>query len=335
MRALVLLPATGASLCVLAASIFAQQPPAPDAPAPKSAAADETSPKGRMEYFKLASSVLKQELEVGVWLPPGYDSDASKQQRFPVLYFLHGLFGTSHKWQERATDGTLERMISRGEVGPMIVVCPDGKNSMYVNAIDGGGDWGDFLATELVETIDGKYRTLEDRVFLGINGDSMGGYGALNVAFKHPDVFGSVSAHSAAIYPVDPEQLPDRIKGFAQQWKPVYDWPIDVKHWKEWNPLELAATVPAETLQSLQIYFDCGDQDRFGFNKTNQELHDTLEKRGVKHEWHLRSGGHGRDYFSEYAHESMRFHGDVFAAAAKAEGKTSTAAGKSSGSGTH
>jgi S-formylglutathione hydrolase FrmB len=265
-----------------------------------------------MEYFKLDSTVLKQQLEVGVYLPPGYD--ASKQ-RYPVLYFLHGLFGTSHKWEERSTNATLDGLIANGTVPPMLVVCPDGKNSMYVDAIDGNGDWGEFIATELVETIDGKYRTLEDRGERGINGDSMGGYGALNLAFKHPDVFGSVSAHSAAIYPVDPEKLPPRIKDFAQQWKPVYDWPIDVKHWKEWNPLDLAATLPVETLKKLAIYFDCGDQDRFGFNASNQELHEILQKRGVPHEWYLRSGGHGRDYFSEYAHESMAFHGKQFVAA--------------------
>jgi S-formylglutathione hydrolase len=149
----------------------------------------------------------------------------------------------------------------------------------------------------------------------------MGGYGALNLAFKHPDVFGSVSAHSAAIYPVDPTQLPDRIKQFASNWKPVYDWPIDVPHWKEWNPLEVAATVPAEKLKELAIYFDCGDHDRYGFNATNEQLHETLEKRGVKHEWYLRSGGHGRDYFGEYAPESLRFHSKAFAAASESEGK--------------
>jgi len=305
------------------ASAVAQQPPVPATPpattpaAAAPAAAPAEAAAGRMEYFRLESTLLKQELEVGVYLPPGYDGGTA---RYPVLYFLHGMWGTARKWAERSTNGTLDRLIAEGKLGPMLVVCPDGKNSMYVNAIEGGGDWGDFLASELVETIDGRYRTRTDRASRGINGDSMGGYGALNVAFKHPDVFGSVSAHSAAIYPIDPDQLPDRIKQFAQQWKPVYGWPIDVDHWKEWNPLELAATLPAETLKQLAIYFDCGDHDRFGFNKTNDELHQVLEKRGIPHQWFLRSGGHGRDYFSEYAAESMRFHGAAFAGAKQPSG---------------
>jgi len=283
--------------------------------------------KGRMEYFKLDSELLKQTLEVGVYLPPGYDES---KERLPVLYFLHGMWGSARKWEERGTPATLDALIAKKEVPPMLVVCPDGKNSMYVNALDGAGDWNDFLATELVDAIDGRYRTRTDRGSRGINGDSMGGYGALNVAFKHADVFGSVSAHSAAIYPVDPEQLPDRIKQFAPQWKPVYGWPIDVPHWKEWNPLALAETLPEASLKELAIYFDCGDTDRYGFNKTNEQLHEALKKRGIAHDWHLRSGGHGRDYFSEYVPESLHFHGKLFAEAQKSQKPAGTKSGAAS-----
>lgn len=299
---------------------FAQQPDAPApkpaappaAPAPAAPAADGST--GEMEYFKLDSKVLDQSLDVGVYLPPDYD--ASKE-RYPVLYFLHGLFGNAHKWEQRETNRTVDELIAKGKLKPMIVVCPDGKNSMYCDWLNGKGKWGDFIATELVKTIDGKYRTLADRASRGINGDSMGGYGALNAAFKHPDVFGSVSTHSAAIYPVDPTKLPDDVKRWAQQWAPVYGSPIDVPHWKEWNPLEEAQTLPEESLKKLKIYFDCGDQDRFGFEKTNEELHQILEGRKIAHEWHLRTGNHGARYFEDNVSYSLQFHSAVFAAAAE------------------
>ncbi len=303
----------------------AQETPAPVRTAVPAAPALSDS---RMEYVTHESKLLDTTLNVGIYLPPGYDESG---ERYPVLYFLHGLWGSAGKWAERGTPAKLDQLIEARTVPPMIVVCPDGQNSMYVNALESKAPWGDFLATELVETIDAKFRTLAARESRGINGDSMGGYGALNVAFKHPDVFGSVSAHSAAIYPVDPASLPERIKQFAPQWKPIYGWPIDVDHWKQWNPLELAATLPVESLTQLDLYFDCGDSDRYGFNKTNEELHQILEKRKVSHQWFLRSGGHGKDYFSEYVHESLAFHGAAFAraaVAAKKQGAKAAGAGR-------
>lgn len=280
-------------------------------------AAPKRSPS-RMHHFEHDSKLLGTKLNVAAYLPPGYDEE--KDERYPVLYFLHGMWGNCRKWEERGTAATVDRLIEENKIPPLIVVSPDGQNSMYVDALEGGKPWGDFLAVELVARIDRELRTQAWREARGINGDSMGGYGALNVAFKHPEVFGSVSAHSAAIYPVDPAQLPERIQQWAPQWKPVYGWPIDVAHWKAWNPLELAATLPVEALRKLAIYFDCGDRDRYGFDKTNAKLHEILESREVPHEWHLRSGGHGRDYFSENVAESLLFHGGVFDRARPAPG---------------
>lgn len=287
-----------------------------DDAAAKPAAPVAATTKSRMEYFQHESELLKTTLNIGVYVPAGYEGGS---EHYPVLYFLHGLWGSARKWEERATPTALDGLIADGKAPPMLVVCPDGNNSMYVDALEVEAPWNEFLASELVELIDGKYRTIAKRESRGVNGDSMGGYGAFNLAFKHPDIFSAVSAHEAAIYPVDPDQLPDRIKQFAAQWKPVYGWPIDVANWKVWNPLELAATLPVATLSQLAIYFDCGDKDRYGFAKTNLELHDLLEKRKVAHEWFLRDGGHGRDYFSEYVVESLQFHGKLFRAAATAK----------------
>jgi enterochelin esterase-like enzyme len=301
--------------------VLAQQPAAPapapakPATAPAAAAPTDDKARGEMEYFEIDSKVLGQSLTVGVYLPPDYD--ASKE-RYPVLYFLHGLFGNAHKWEQRETNKTVDELIDQGKMKPAIVVCPDGKDSMYINWLNGKGNWGDFVATELVTTIDKKYRTIADRASRGINGDSMGGYGALNAAFKHPDVFGSVSTHSAAIYPVDPTRLPDQIKQWAQRWAPVYGAPIDVPHWQEWNPLAEAQALPVESLQKLKIYFDCGDQDRYGFEKTNEELHQVLEGRKIAHEWHLRTGNHGARYFEDNVSYSLLFHSAAFEAAAGA-----------------
>ncbi len=278
------------------------------APAPARAA------DSSIDYVDVDSKALRKSVRCGVYLPPGYD--ASGDVRYPTLVFLHGMRGSERKWESRGVGERLDALIEAGTVDPMIVVCPNGENSMYVNWRNGKADWADFVRRDLVDWVDARYRTVADRSGRGLTGDSMGGYGALNIAFQHPDVFGSVSAHSAALYPVDPDDLPEWIKRMADRWGPVYGSPVDLEHWRGNNPLHLAATLDAERLRSLSIYFDCGNRDRYGFDSSNVDLDGILDDRDVPHEFHLRDGGHGREYFEAYVSKSLEFHGRVFRAAA-------------------
>lgn len=264
------------------------------------------------DYIEVDSEALGKDVRVGIYLPDGYHED--EDVRYPTLYFLHGMRGSERKWESRGIPEQLDELIESGKVGPMIVVCPNGENSMYVNWKNGEADWADFIWGDLVTSIDGTYRTIADRSGRGITGDSMGGYGALNIAFHHPDVFGSVSAHSAAIYPVDPADLPEWVLRMADRWSPVFGSPVDVENWKQNNPLHLAETLDDEALKSLAIYFDCGNTDRYGFDSSNVDLSSILDDRGIPHEFHLRDGGHGREYFEEYVSESLAFHGRAFRA---------------------
>jgi S-formylglutathione hydrolase len=139
-----------------------------------------------------------------VYLPPGYERQ--KKMRYPVVYLLHGFngYGVGNKlWlREPGTCNieTISRLITEKKISPMIVVMPDGSNrfggSMYTNSIT-TGNWEDYIVHELVAFIDKNYRTLPKSESRGIAGHSMGGYGALKIAMKHPDVFGAVYATSA------------------------------------------------------------------------------------------------------------------------------------------
>lgn len=267
----------------------------------------------KIEYIDVESPALHRAGQAGVYLPPGYERG---EDRYPVVYFLHGMRGSERQWEARGMGELLDGLIRAGEVPPMIVVAPAGENSMYVNWKSGEADWADFIAKDLVAVIDARYRTRAEPAFRGISGDSMGGYGALNVGFQQPDVFGSISAHSAALYPVDPDALPDWIKQRGERWGDIFGFPVDADHWRNNNPLHLATTLPVADLRRLQIYFDCGRDDRYGFDTGNAELDAVLAEREVPHVFHLRTGNHGREYFSKYAPESLRFHGAVFRAAA-------------------
>lgn len=136
---------------------------------------------------------------VHVYLPPGYEAGNT---RYPVTYLLHGFGGSGAQWtswgKTEAREGwsiatAMDRLIAAGTVQPMIIVMPDAQvpliGSMYVDGPDSGG-WETFLAGELVAWTDRSFRTLAAPASRAIAGHSMGGYGALRTALRHPDVFG-------------------------------------------------------------------------------------------------------------------------------------------------
>jgi enterochelin esterase-like enzyme len=141
---------------------------------------------------------------VTVYLPPDYEKN--RKTRYPVVYLLHGFngYGVGNKVWTRENGAfnaaAISRLITDRKISPMIIVMPDGSNryggSIYTNSIT-TGNWEDYLVRDLVAFIDRKYRTLPKAESRGIAGHSMGGYGALKIAMKHPDVFGAVYGSSS------------------------------------------------------------------------------------------------------------------------------------------
>ena len=138
--------------------------------------------------------------EVTVYLPPSYAGDQTR--RYPVVYLLHGygerddvFTGRLAKLQEIA-----DRLAPAQGFSEPIVVIPNAfslhKGSMYSNSVT-TGDWESFIAEDLVAYVDGRYRTLAKRMSRGLAGHSMGGYGALRIGMKRPDVFSSLYIMSA------------------------------------------------------------------------------------------------------------------------------------------
>ena len=135
---------------------------------------------------------------VSIVLPAAYAQDA--QRRFPVLYFLHGYSDPTPRHDAAEfVRSALDRQIAAGAAQPFIVVLPNGLNkylgAFYANS-SATGNWDDYVTRDVVQYVDAHYRTLADPAHRIIAGHSMGGYGALTLAFRHPDVFGSVYAMS-------------------------------------------------------------------------------------------------------------------------------------------
>jgi enterochelin esterase-like enzyme len=131
-----------------------------------------------------------------VYLPPSYEKETAR--RYPALYWLHGGFGNAR--QGAWTVEHVDRGIRAGLVPETIVVLPQALPvGWYVNSKDGKRPIEDVIVKDLVPHIDATYRTVARRECRGIEGMSMGGYGALHLGMKYPDLFGTISSVAPAI----------------------------------------------------------------------------------------------------------------------------------------
>jgi S-formylglutathione hydrolase FrmB len=264
---------------------------------------------GRAECRTVSSRILGHPIAYCVLLPPGYDTDRSR--RYPVLYFLHGLGENEQMFLQSGGLDLVEDYWERGQLGPYLIVTPDGGTSFYINSRDGRQRYEDFFIQEFLPFVDRSYRTLPGRSNRGIAGISMGGYGALHLAFRHPGLFGSVSASSPALI----EKLPEVTSVGAQPplvgqlLSGVFGSPPDRAFWDLNSPLTLARTAH---LAGLKIHFDCGEQDEYGFEHGARSLDAVLASRGIPHEFHLYPGGHNWAYFADHLLASLQFHSRAF-----------------------
>jgi len=258
----------------------------------------------------LQSAILGRSVDYCVAFPPGFD--ASGATRYPTLYFLHGLFEDDRRWSERGGQQLWEDLMARGEIGKFLVVLPDAGKTFYVNSLDGKDRYEDFFIQEFVPAIDRMFPTLAERAARGITGTSMGGYGALHLGMRHADVFGSASAHSAALLPKFPNPIPTegRWGFYARILQGPFGSPLNEAYWEQNSPLTLAEH--PERFEGLKLYFDCGDQDRYGFDEGAKLLDQTLTARGFPHEFAIRPGGHGWEYLLQYMPNSLKFHWQYF-----------------------
>jgi S-formylglutathione hydrolase FrmB len=198
------------------------------------------------------------------------------------------------------------------KIGEFLVVVPNGGRTFYINSRDGKVRYEDFFVREFIPYIENHYRIRGGRKTRGITGVSMGGYGALHLALRHPNLFGAVSAHSPALI----EKLPT-MHGSSQQATNVamilggaFGSPIDPAFWERESPFTMVRTGPRP--RGLQIYFDCGTDDEYGFNRGAQQFHDLLKARGIPDEFHLYPGGHDWSYFADHLPASLAFHSRAF-----------------------
>ena len=171
-----------------------------------------------------------------VYLPPSYRDAASPERRYPTLYLLHGAPGSEYDWiRGGKAVQSADTLIGHGEIPELIMIFPDGnggsgQTSEWGNSFDQKQLMENFVALDLVHFIDRKYRTIPTPGYRAIGGFSMGGFGAMNIAVHHPDIFGSVI--SLAGYYTAEGSIWGQNTAYLQANSPASVLPADPRAWK-------------------------------------------------------------------------------------------------------
>jgi S-formylglutathione hydrolase FrmB len=303
--------------CVLVAALLCAALPSQTTSAPASRPRRERAAQapreyaGSVDYASIESKLLGGPVKYGVYLPPGYKDPANANKRYPVVFYLHGLWESAERWVGR--DGALlfDTAIKEKALRPVIVIVADAGFTFYSDTLDGKKPYAKFFIEEFVPWVDLTFRTTGKRSGRLIGGNSMGGFGALKFAFQHPELFSAVAVHSPAILPENPAEVSPRARrtmGFLKErgvLKALFGDPIDLEKWKAANPIALAETAKLDP--PVAIYVDCGEDDDYEFDEGCRTLNAVLKKRNLKHEFAIRPGDHGWSYIRAAMPHALKF----------------------------
>jgi len=242
------------------------------------------------------SKVMNKEIKAVVVKPNTY----SASKKYPTLYLLHGAGGNYADWVNQTPDRETVKKLS--DLFSVVVVCPDGGvTSWYFNSpIDKTYQYETYISSELVNYVDQHYATIKDRLGRAITGLSMGGHGALYLAFRHQDVFGACGSMSGGV----------DLRPFPENWnisKRLGSYSENPERWEANSVVNLThLLVP----NKLAMIIDCGDGDFF--YKVNVALHDKLLDRNIPHDFIIRPGVHNWAYWANAIQYQMLFFSRYF-----------------------
>jgi diacylglycerol O-acyltransferase/trehalose O-mycolyltransferase len=258
----------------------------------------------RLVEYELFSPLLGEPTMLRILFPTGYGTDAA--QRFPVLYLLHGGGDDFRSWTDKggaaeATEGL-----------PLIVVMPEARNGFYSDwvkpGLHGTTPWESHHIGELIPWIDRTYRTIPERDGRALAGLSMGGFGAMSYAARHPDMFVAAASFSGVL----DTNWHQWITGVAAQrdggppdaiWG---DWANRRMRWRAHNPWDLAPNLRGMALTvrtGTGVPGELDEHPRFDFIESvvchwSIRLHRRLTELGIDHDWHCARGTHDWPYWS-------------------------------------
>jgi len=262
--------------------------------------------QGRAECATIKSTVLERPVRYCAYLPASFDAD--KTRRFPVLYYLHGLGDNEQSLLNTGGWDLVEDLRRTGKVGDFILLAPSAGHTFFLNSADGKIRYEDFLLKEFMPQMEKKYRGEGVAATRGITGVSMGGFGALRMAFKYPQQFAAVSAQMPALIAEVPANFSAGGKGSpASMMGDVFGTSFDRAYFDRNNVFYFARSMPAAQLKRLKIYFNVGNNDDYGFEQGGEKLHQLLDSRGIPNEFHIYPGGHDPQFVVRHFGEVIEF----------------------------
>jgi putative tributyrin esterase len=242
------------------------------------------SPAVREETFH--SKALDRNMHYIVVLPADYDQS---QQRYPVLYLLHGWAGDYTNWVK------LTKLVEYSRRYPMIVVTPDAQNSWYVNSATIPADrFEDYIINDLIHEVDTRWRTITAPDRRAIAGLSMGGYGSVLFGLKHPGSFAVIGSVSGAFD--GPAGIEQGMPSLRESTDRAFG-AIGTAARTDNNIYSLLYSVlaKADHVRIPYLFLECGSQD--SLLPSNRKFVEELSSKNVLYEYHEYPGGHSWEFW--------------------------------------
>ncbi len=272
-----------------------------------SACASAPTPGARFE--KVEAPSVPGKTEVLVIRPPSYERDAGR--RYPVLYFLHDGYGDGATLERRGVAAEAMARMRDGRLPEFLIVAPDAPGSWFSDFHDGSRRYEAFIAHDLPGWVEAHYRVLPGKTARGITGISMGGYGAVKTALKHPDLYASVSALSGALIPFPWEDL--------ARYSLVARWTLK----RVFGRSETDNSLDANDVWSIigrsrfaeppfTVELRAGTEDTYGLDGVAAQVGTLLNEHGVPTTVILEPGGHDWNYWKGAMVDILAWHAARF-----------------------
>ncbi len=264
----------------------------------------------RIELVTINSAALGISKSFNIYLPDGYDGGS---QRYPVIYLFRG---HENEWVNPNEDpsrggknikNVADELVQAGQIGGIILVMPGLSSAdnaipgLGVNFLDvslagnrsgiGTGRFEDYMINDLIPFIDNNYRTLPERSQHGVDGFSLGGYAAILLATKHPELFSSAGTYDGTMMwldlddPRNPGPRDDFTWLSSSFFDPAFGSPRDVDYMKQYNMANLIHGADAATLAllpSIQFLIHSAGSEQAGNLDRSQHIVDLLENKGIQ-----------------------------------------------------
>ena len=246
-----------------------------------------------VDTVSIYSDAMHKNIKAVVVKPESY----KKEKDFAVVYLLHGAYGSFDNWIKK-----VPAIQAYADQYKLLIVCPDGASTSWYfdSPIDSTFKYETYVALEVPAFIDANYKTKRDRKYRAIAGLSMGGHGALFIAFRHSETFGACGSMSGAL------NVGSITNGYDVN-KRLGNYESNKNYYNDWSILNIIEKKPKD---SLAIIIDCGVQD-FIYTMS-KATHEKMTKLKIAHDYIERPGKHDWSYWANAVGFQLLFFRNFF-----------------------